>query len=77
MCLAGVVLLALSFVAVKWPRVVTVPLAVVGFWSALALLVRSWRLHREGERERKQLPAADSRARGGLKAEEGRRGRAA
>jgi cardiolipin synthase len=77
MCLAGVVLLALSLVAVKWPRFVTVPLAVVGFWSALALLVRSWRLHREGERERKQLPAADPHARGELKAEEGRRGRAA
>jgi F-type H+-transporting ATPase subunit gamma len=39
----GIVLLVLSCIAVLWPRLVVVPFAVVGFWVALALLVRAWR----------------------------------
>ena len=42
----GLVLLALAAVAVLWPLVVAVPLAVLGTWIALALLARAWRLLR-------------------------------
>jgi cardiolipin synthase A/B len=76
MCFAGLMLLALSLVAFKWPRVVAFPLAFVGAWSAFALLVRAWRLHREGRHEREHPPAAEG-ARGEVEAETGRRGRAA
>ena len=51
MALSAGVLLLLSIVAVKWPRVVAFPLAFFGMWSALALAIRSYRLHRRGERE--------------------------
>jgi cardiolipin synthase len=42
----GLVLLALATVAVLWPFVVAVPLAVLGVWMALALLAKAWRLRR-------------------------------
>jgi cardiolipin synthase A/B len=42
----GLVLLALATVAVLWPFVVAVPLAVLGAWMALALLAKAWRLRR-------------------------------
>jgi cardiolipin synthase len=42
----GLVLLALATVAVWWPLVVALPLAVFGTWVALALLARAWRLRR-------------------------------
>jgi len=77
MCLAGVVLLALSLVAFKWPRSVAYPLAFVGAWSALALLIRAWRLHREGAREGGVRAGAGGRARGEVEAGSGRSGRAA
>jgi cardiolipin synthase len=42
----GLILLALSIIAVLWPRLVVVPFAIVGVWVALALLVRASRLRR-------------------------------
>ncbi|HEX8747638.1 MAG TPA: phospholipase D-like domain-containing protein [Pyrinomonadaceae bacterium] len=60
MVVASVLLLALSIVAVMWPRVVTVPLAVIGAWTAAALLIRSYRLHREGSRAEQKSPQARS-----------------
>jgi cardiolipin synthase len=46
MVLSASVLLALSVIAVKWPRALTFPLAFVGTWVALALFVRAYKLHR-------------------------------
>ncbi len=37
-------LLALAAAAVVVPRLLTVPMAVVAAWVAIALLVRAWRL---------------------------------
>jgi cardiolipin synthase len=60
MVMSAGVLLALSAVAVKWPRGITYPLAFVGTWVALALFIRAYKLHRGArdaaakEKEREQ-----------------------
>jgi cardiolipin synthase len=46
MALAAGALLALSVVAVKWPRGITYPLAFIGTWVALALFIRAYKLRR-------------------------------
>jgi ABC-type microcin C transport system permease subunit YejE len=38
-------LLLLMVVAILWPRVVAVPIAVLGGWVAISLLVKAYRLH--------------------------------
>jgi cardiolipin synthase len=43
---AGLFLLLLIVLALLWPRVFVVPVAVVGGWIAAALLLRAWRLWR-------------------------------
>ncbi len=48
---AGVALLALGLVALLWPRIVAVPLAVLAIWLAMSLLFRAWTLHRERAEE--------------------------
>jgi cardiolipin synthase len=48
---AGGALLLLSLAAMKWPRGFIYPLALFAAWSALALFIRSYRLHRRGVRE--------------------------
>lgn len=53
MVVAAAVLILLSIVAVKWPRVVTFPLAFFGTWTGIALLIRAYRLHREGVKAEK------------------------
>ena len=42
----GAVLLALAAVGLLWPMVVAAPLAVLGTWIGVSLLVRGWRLRR-------------------------------
>jgi cardiolipin synthase A/B len=62
MATAAALLLALSIVAVKWPRGVTYPLAFIGTWVALSLFIRAYKLHqgaslaREQEKERGDPP---------------------
>ncbi|HZB44481.1 MAG TPA: phospholipase D-like domain-containing protein [Pyrinomonadaceae bacterium] len=56
MLFVGLLLAGLSAVAILWPRVVTFPLAFLGIWVALALLMRSYKLHREGARARTPRP---------------------
>lgn len=46
MTTAGAALLAVSVVFAAFPRVVGYPLAAIGAWMAVALLVRGYRLHR-------------------------------
>jgi cardiolipin synthase A/B len=58
MIVGSVLLLALSVVAVLWPRVVTIPLAILGVWIAVALLIRSYRLHRYGPGAEQKSPQA-------------------
>jgi cardiolipin synthase len=41
----GLLLLVLTILAVLWPRWVTLPLAALGGWIAIALLVRAYKLH--------------------------------
>ncbi|MDT7602797.1 MAG: cardiolipin synthase [Acidobacteriota bacterium] len=50
---AGALLLGLVFVAVLYPRWITIPLATIGLWTALALFWRAYKLR-----------AADAQARG-------------
>jgi cardiolipin synthase len=47
MASAGIALLVVAALAAWWPWLVAVPLAAVGGWLAVALLLRAWRLHRE------------------------------
>jgi cardiolipin synthase len=49
---AALLLLAVSVVAVLWPRVVTVPLAIIGLWIALTLLIQAYKLHHQGQQEK-------------------------
>jgi hypothetical protein len=49
MATAGLLLLVLSGVAMKWPRVVAIPLAVMLGWVALSLLFRAATLHLHGK----------------------------
>jgi cardiolipin synthase len=60
MVVASVLLLMLTVIAVLWPRVLTIPLAVLALWIAAALLIRSYRLHREGPRAEQESPQARS-----------------
>ena len=46
MVMAGGLLLLLSFVALKWPRGVTFPLAFIGVWVAVSLFIRAWKLRK-------------------------------
>ncbi|MGH7299766.1 MAG: phospholipase D-like domain-containing protein, partial [Candidatus Rokuibacteriota bacterium] len=50
---AGIVLLVLGLLALVWPRIVAVPLAVIAIWLAVSLLVRARTLHRESVRRRR------------------------
>jgi len=62
----GLALLALAAAVLWWPLAVAAPLAALGAWVALSLLVKAWRLRRsprasvaaEGER----LPQRSTRA---------------
>jgi cardiolipin synthase len=60
MLVAGLLLLCLTIVAVLWPRVVTIPLAVIGGWIALALFVRAYKLHTEGKKARRTRAPTDA-----------------
>jgi cardiolipin synthase A/B len=51
MGLAGLLLVAGSVIAVLWPRVVSLPLAVIGVWVAASAFIRAFHLRREGRRE--------------------------
>lgn len=48
---AGLLLLAVSALAIICPRAVAWPLAALGVWVAASLFIRAFRLHREGRRE--------------------------
>ncbi len=48
---AGLLLLAVSALAILWPRAVAWPLAALGVWVAASLFIRALQLHREGRRE--------------------------
>lgn len=60
MVTASVVLLALSIVAILWPRAITIPLAALGLWIAAALIIRAYRLHNEGAKAEQESPQARS-----------------
>lgn len=60
MVAASLLLLPLSAVAILWPRVITIPLAVLGLWIAAALLIRAYKLHKEGPRAALEPPQARS-----------------
>jgi cardiolipin synthase A/B len=51
----GLTLLLLAAVAVLWPRILTVPLALFGTWVAIGLLGRAYKLHVAGQKEQKLL----------------------
>jgi cardiolipin synthase len=73
MVMSATVLLALSMVAVKWPRGLTYPLAFFGTWVALALFVRAYKLRkglgarpkeekgRDGQQQPPPAPAREGR----------------
>jgi cardiolipin synthase len=69
MWMAGGVLLALSIIAVKWPRGITYPLAFIGTWVALSLFIRAYKLHKgqtvAQEKERGEPPPPPAPAREG------------
>jgi cardiolipin synthase len=52
---AGLLLLAASIIAVLWPRVVSLPLAVIGVWVAASAFIRAFHLRREGKREERRF----------------------
>lgn len=50
--LTGGALILLALVAVLWPRLITIPLAVFGVWMAVALLAKVCKLRRDGANAR-------------------------
>lgn len=52
---AGALLILLSLLALLWPRVITVPLAILGVWVAISLFIKAFDLHRQGKREAAEL----------------------
>jgi fatty acid desaturase len=67
---AAVLLIVLVFVAVLFPRWLTIPLAIVGLWTALALLWRAYKLHASEPRAGVARPAGDERDRALRRAEQ-------
>jgi cardiolipin synthase len=65
LAIAAGVLLALAVVGAAWPRVVAMPFAVLAGWLGIALVLRAWRLARNGggktEVERSAEAAAEAR----------------
>jgi cardiolipin synthase len=55
---AGLLLLLLSGLTALWPRLLSVPLILLGVWVAVSLFLRAYALHREGKRETDLLLAA-------------------
>lgn len=51
MVLLAIACIVFSALALLVPRAVTLPLALIGLWVAVTLLVRAWRLRRTHERE--------------------------
>jgi cardiolipin synthase len=60
MVAASLLLLPLSAVALLWPRIVTIPLALLGLWIALALLMRAYKLRAHGPQAALEPPQARS-----------------
>ena len=54
----SLLLLVLAVVIVLWPWAVAVPLALLGIWMAVSLLIRAYRLHIQGKREKSKSPPA-------------------
>ncbi|MGH9396391.1 MAG: phospholipase D-like domain-containing protein [Terriglobia bacterium] len=50
MVYAGLLLLGLAAVAVLWPRVIAIPLAVFGVWLAVSLLIQAYKLRSKRNR---------------------------
>jgi cardiolipin synthase A/B len=48
MVVVAILLLGLGAVAILFPRVLAYPLAVISLWIAAALLLRGYRLRRQG-----------------------------
>jgi cardiolipin synthase len=58
MAVFGGVLMGLAAVAILWPRVVAIPLAVLMTWLGVAMLINAVRLrHRRSRRKRSRTPA--------------------
>ena len=59
---AGLLLLAASVIAFIWPRVISWPLAVIGAWVGISVLIRAFHLHLEGRKEeRGSMPSRNER----------------
>ncbi|MBO0800064.1 MAG: cardiolipin synthase B [Blastocatellia bacterium] len=52
---AGLVLLAAAALAIFWPRVITIPIAVVAVWVSVSFFLRAYQLYREGKKEDEKL----------------------
>lgn len=52
---SGLLLLASAVLAIFWPRVITVPIAVIAVWVAASLFLRGYVLNREGRKEDEKL----------------------
>jgi cardiolipin synthase len=63
MVAAGALLVAASIIAVLWPRVVSLPLAVIGVWVAISAFIRAFHLRREGKREERRVQSLRYRER--------------
>jgi cardiolipin synthase len=48
----GIALLVLAVVAALWPRIITVPLAIIAVWLGIVLLAKAYRMRRRERRER-------------------------
>jgi cardiolipin synthase A/B len=61
MASASLLLAILTIVALLWPRVITIPLALICGWVAVALLIRAYQLHRDGDKYGEYLASHQAR----------------
>lgn len=51
----GLLLFLFAVLAIFWPRLISIPLAVFAVWLAISLFIRGYQLHGEGKREESAL----------------------
>jgi len=52
----GIVLIVLAVVIALWPWVMAIPLAALGVWVAISLLIRAYQLHVQAQHDKNSSP---------------------
>jgi cardiolipin synthase len=56
---AAILLTAIAFLGMRWPRAIAIPVAIILLLIAISLAIRSYRLHRSGRKKNDPIPGQD------------------